>query len=34
MVFNATLNDISVVSWRSVSLMEETGENRQPAASD
>jgi hypothetical protein len=25
MVFNATLNNISVVSWRSVLLMEETG---------
>ena len=25
MVFNATLNNISVISWRSVLLMEETG---------
>jgi hypothetical protein len=25
MVFNATLNDISVISWRSVLLVEETG---------
>jgi hypothetical protein len=31
MVFNATFNNISVISWRSVLLMEETGvpgENR------
>ena len=27
MVFNATFNNISVISWRSVLLMEETGEN-------
>ena len=27
MVFNATLNDISAISWRSVLLVEETGEN-------
>jgi len=33
MVFNATFKNISVISWRSVLLMEETGENRQPAAS-
>jgi hypothetical protein len=25
MVFNATLNNISVISWRSVLLIEETG---------
>ena len=25
MVFNATFNNISVTSWRSVSLVEETG---------
>jgi hypothetical protein len=25
-VFNATFNDISAISWRSVSLAEETGE--------
>ena len=25
MVFNATLNNISVILWRSVSLVEETG---------
>jgi hypothetical protein len=33
-VFNATFNNISVISWRSVSLMEETGvpgENHRPA---
>ena len=36
MVFNATFNNISVISWQSVLLMEETGvcwENHQPAAS-
>jgi len=26
MVFNATFNNISVISWRSVLLVEETGE--------
>jgi hypothetical protein len=26
MVFNATFNNISVTSWRSVSLVEENGE--------
>ena len=25
MVFNATFNNISVISWRSIVLMEETG---------
>ena len=25
MMFNATFNDISVISWRSVLLVEETG---------
>ena len=36
MVFNATFNNISVISWRSVLLVEETGgpgENHQSAAS-
>ena len=36
MVFNATFNNISVISWRSGLLVEETGvlgENHQPAAS-
>jgi hypothetical protein len=36
MVFNATFNNISVISWRSILLVEETGipgENHQPAAS-
>jgi len=36
MVFNATFNNISVVLWRSVLLVEETGrpeENHQPVAS-
>jgi hypothetical protein len=35
-VFNATFNNISVISWRSVSLVEETGvpgENHRPASS-
>jgi hypothetical protein len=35
-VFNATFNTISAISWRSVLLVEETevpGENHQPAAS-
>ena len=33
MVFNATFNNISAISWRSVLLEEETGENHRPAAS-
>jgi len=36
MVFNATFNNISVISWRSVFLVEETrvpGENHRPVAS-
>ena len=36
MVFNATLNNISVISWRSVLLVEENGgpgENHRPVAS-
>ena len=33
MVFNATFNNISVISWRSVWLVEETGENHWPVAS-
>jgi energy-converting hydrogenase Eha subunit E len=36
MMFNATLNNISVVLWRSVLLVEETGEpeeNHRPVAS-
>jgi len=36
MVFNATFNIISVISWRSVLLVEETeapGENHRPVAS-
>ena len=36
MMFNAIINTISVISWRSVLLVEETGvpgENHQPAAS-
>jgi len=35
MVFNTTVNNISVISWRSVLLMEETevlGESHRPAA--
>ena len=37
MVFNATFNNGSVISWRSVLLVEETGipeENRHPQVSD
>jgi hypothetical protein len=36
MVFHATLNNISVISWRSVLLVDETGgpgDNHRPAAS-
>jgi hypothetical protein len=36
MMFNATFNNISVISWRSVLLVEETrvpGENHRPTAS-
>ena len=36
MVLSATFNNISVISWRSVLLVEETevsGENHQPTAS-
>jgi hypothetical protein len=36
MAFNATFNNISVISWQSVLLVEETGvseENHQPLAS-
>ncbi len=36
MVFNATFNNISVISWRSVLLVEKTGgsrENHRPVAS-
>jgi hypothetical protein len=33
MVFNATFNNISVISWLSVLLVEETGKNDQPVAS-
>ena len=36
MVFNATFNNISIISWRSVLLVEETVvpvENHRPAAS-
>jgi hypothetical protein len=35
MVFNTTFNNISVIPWRSILLVEETavpGENHQPAA--
>jgi len=34
MVSNATFNNISALSWRSVLLVEETGENHRPVASD
>ena len=32
-VFNATFNNISVILWRSVLLMMETGEHHRPVAS-
>ena len=32
LLFNATFNNISVISWRSVLLVKETGENHRPAA--
>jgi hypothetical protein len=33
-VFNATFKNISVISWWSVLLVEETGEIHRPVASD
>jgi hypothetical protein len=33
MVFNATSNNISVISWQSVLLVEETGGHQRPVAS-
>ena len=33
MVFNATFNNISVISWWSVLLVKEIGENHRPVAS-
>ena len=33
MVLNATFNNISVISWWSVLLVEETGENHRPVTS-
>ena len=33
MMFNATFNNISATSWRSVLLVEETGVNHRPVAS-
>jgi len=33
LVFKASLNSISVISWWSVLLVEETGENHRPVAS-
>ena len=33
MVFNTTFNNISVISWCSVLMVEETGENQRLAAS-
>jgi hypothetical protein len=30
MVFNATFNNISVISWRSVLVVEETGKHHKP----
>ena len=34
MVFSATFNNISAISWKSVPLVEKTGVNHRPAASD
>ena len=31
-MLNATFNNISVISWQSVLLVEETGENHRPVA--
>ena len=33
MVFNATFNNISVISWQSILLVEGTGDNHRPVAS-
>jgi len=33
MVFNSTFNNISVISWQSVLLVKETGDNQRTAAS-
>jgi hypothetical protein len=33
MVFDATFNNISVISWQSVLLVEETGEKHRPVTS-
>jgi hypothetical protein len=33
MVFNATFNTISFISWRLVLLVEEAGENHRPVTS-
>jgi hypothetical protein len=33
MVLNATFHNISIISWQSVLLVEETGENHRPVAS-
>jgi hypothetical protein len=32
-VFNATFNNISVILWWSILLVEETGDNHRPCAS-
>jgi len=34
MVFNATFNNISVISWQSVLLMEETAESHKSQVTD
>jgi predicted unusual protein kinase regulating ubiquinone biosynthesis (AarF/ABC1/UbiB family) len=31
MVFNATINNISAISWQSVLIVEEAGDNHRPA---
>jgi hypothetical protein len=34
MVFNATFNNISAISWRPILVVEEAGENHRPWASN
>ena len=34
MMFNTTINNISVISWGSILLVDETGENHRPVISN
>ena len=34
MVFNETFNNILIISWQLVSLMEQSGENKRPVTSN